>query len=47
MIGDNFLVGEEFSYMLGEYNQAEIIESVKNKVSIAGPQMTLSFGYKF
>lgn len=47
LIGDHFLIGAEFSYILGEYNQAEIVESVKNKVSIAGAQMTLSFGYKF
>ncbi|MDE5417543.1 hypothetical protein L3049_05930 [Labilibaculum sp. DW002] len=47
LVSDHFLVGAEFSYMIGDYNQGEIVESIKNKVSINGPQLTLSFGYKF
>lgn len=47
LVGDHFLIGAELSYMLGVYNQAENIESETNRVSISGPQLTLSLGYKF
>jgi hypothetical protein len=50
VFGDHILIGAEFSYMIGEYTQdeqAESVEFIKNKVSIAGPQLTLSVGYKF
>jgi len=47
IFGDNFIIGVEFGYMFGEYIQAEIEESIRQKVSIAGPQMSFSIGYKF
>ncbi len=50
VFGDHILIGAEFSYMIGKYiqdEQAEGVELVKNKVSITGPQLSLSVGYKF
>ena len=47
LVGDKFLIGAELSYMIGEYNQIEIDATMKNKVSISGPQLTISLGYKF
>ncbi|MGZ2371943.1 hypothetical protein ACXR6G_19400 [Ancylomarina sp. YFZ004] len=47
VFGEHILIGAEFSYMIGEYTQAEIVDSQTQKVSIAGPQLSLSVGYKF
>ena len=47
VFGDHLLIGAEFSYMIGKYTQAEIIASQSQKVSIAGPQLSLLVGYKF
>ena len=46
-VDSHFVIGAEFSYMLGSYTQLEGLDSNSNDVSIAGPQMTLSLGYKF
>ncbi len=47
VFGENILVGAEFSYVLGKYKQAEVEESTTFDVSVAGPQFTISVGYKF
>ena len=45
--GKSLVLGAEFSYMLGSYDQSENVVSQTQKVSINGPQVTLSVGYKF
>lgn len=47
VFNDHMLIGAEFSYMIGEYSQEGIVASQIQKVSIAGPQLSLSIGYKF
>jgi hypothetical protein len=47
VFGKHILIGAEFTYMIGEYTQAVMVASQTQKVSIAGPQLSLSVGYKF
>jgi len=45
----NFIVAAEFMYNLGGYTQElkDGISTVKQKISIAGPEVTISLGYSF
>lgn len=47
VFNEHMLIGAEFSYMIGNYNQSGIVASQTQEVSISGPQFSLSIGYKF